>query len=209
MWVVTPGRAGTHQRVYARALGGRPHHCSHRAPYFQEPFSVGQLLQPSCRCSFPMSEGAASSTVSGDLEAASTARHRFASMRALPRCSTPGSFPRCHCFSHCPPLLGSRELVRLCGAAMCWCLDLHPYAACPTYASSQTLAPSAKHIRTEPAYSSKSFSLHPLVCPHTQLQKGAHDYTPGSPFPFFPLQKQLKYAARSNLPETLPCRLLT
>lgn len=111
MWVVTPGRAGTDQRVCARAVGVGPHCCSHRAPHFLEPFSVGQLLQLSCRCSFPMWEEAASPNVSGNLEAASTARHRFASMRALPRCSTLGSFPRCHCFSHCPPLLGAGEAL--------------------------------------------------------------------------------------------------
>lgn len=111
--------------------------------------------------------GAASSNVSGDLEAASTARHQFASMQAPPRCSTPGSFPRCHCFSHCPPLLGSRELVRLCGAAMCCCLDLHPYAACPTYASSQPLAPSANtHPQSQPPLP-RAFPDTPGVSPHS------------------------------------------
>lgn len=93
MWVVTPGRAGTDQRVCARAVGVGPHHHSHRAPCSLEPFSVGQLLQPSCRCSSPVWEGAASSNVSGNLEAASTARHRFASTRALPRCQHPRLFP--------------------------------------------------------------------------------------------------------------------
>lgn len=132
---------------------------------FPGAFSVGQLLQPSCRCSFPMWEGAASSNVSGNLEAASTARYRFASIRALPRCSTPGSFPRCHCFSHCPPLLGSRELVRLCGAAMCCCPDPHPYVAYLCFNSITLPQCSGNTHRASPLFQ-EHFLTSPGVSPH-------------------------------------------
>lgn len=93
--------------------------------------------------------------------------------------------------SRCPPLLGSRELARLCGAAALIPSPKLPVLPMPEL---KPLAPGAQDIPTEPSPSSKSSSLHPL------LQKGAHDRAPGSPFPFFP------YKSSSNMLQDPTCQ---
>lgn len=63
------------------------------------------------------------------------------------------------------------------------------------------LIPSAQDIPTEPAPSSKSFSLPPAPVPslYAQLQKGALDCASGSPFPSFP------YKSSSNMLQDPTC----